>query len=421
MSRGADNSSGRPFDYLWMVALLWISGNPLFGAKPVMQPLVAILAFLLLALMLAKRVVFSKRDLWIFGSFGIIIVIQVAGMESIGLLSVLGFFAKLMIAFAAVRLIRNFARVYVDVMFWTAMISFPFFALMIATQGRIADMIAPLSINVPDPYFLVHYFASGHSLQNNSYFWEPGVYAGYLLLALAYLGAIKEHYSFRRYRFIVFVLLAAVATTQSTGGYLVAPLAMIFHGKAIGKNMVFRAVLVLAATVGLIFLFTSADFLGNKIRDQNQGVQGKGRGWQLTRLGSMIYDFRLIRQRPLFGWGPDPDLQNGVVDRSVQVKEGNGLSNYTSHFGFFGMALFLAAAWIGFRNIFGGKGWLATLALIIAVVMLNDECFLSFPVYMSLMFLRGPTERSVGLSVGVGHAPDGQPPPAIPGPLNSAA
>jgi hypothetical protein len=424
VSRDDGRFTGRPFDYLLMTVILWTSGNPLIDRTPLMRPFVAGLAFLLLAIVLARKLKVSRRDLWIMGSFGAIVAIQAASSGFIGLLSVMGFFAKLVTAFAAVRLMRNFARVYVDAMFWTAMISFPFFALMIATQGRIAGMLAPFTIKLPDPYFLVHFFAFGHPTQNNSYFWEPGVFAGYLVVAIACLGAVRDQYSFRRYRFILIVLLAAVATTQSTGGYLTAPLALIFHGKAFGRNLAFRAVLVVAAVVGSIFLFKSADFLGNKISKQYHAVEGQENSWQLTRLGSMIYDFRLIRERPLFGWGPDPEAQSGVVDQRVTSHEGNGLSSFMASFGIFGLALFMVTAWIGFLRLFNGKGRLAALALFIVVAMLNDECFLTFPLFMSLMFLRRPAQSLAGSPDAVKYAPNaarsvrGLPPPAVAGPLS---
>jgi hypothetical protein len=389
-----------------------------------MRPLVSAVAFLLLALLIAKRVRVSSRDVSIISGFGAILAVQAVSLGTIGVLSVLGFIAKLLTAFAVVRLIRNFAKVYVDAMFWTATISFPFFALMIATQGRIASMVEPLSFKVPDPFFLVHYFASPHLLQNNSYFWEPGVFAGYLVVALIFLGGVREQYSFRRYRLIVFVLLAAVASTRSTGGYLMAPLAMVFHGKAMGKNIVVRAVPVMVAIAGLIFVYTSSDFLGKKISNQFEEVQGQGNGWQLTRLGSLLYDFRLIKERPLIGWGPDPDLQNAVVDQVVTHREGNGLSKFTASFGFIGVALFMATTWVGFRNLFHGKTRLATLALIIIVGMLNDEPFLSFSLFMTLMFLRRPVLGTAGSSSAARYAPDGPDSvgghltPAVSGPLN---
>ena len=203
---------------------------------------------------------------------------------------------------------------------------------------------------------------------------------------------------------MVFVLLAAVASTKSTGGYMMVPLAMMFHGKAIGKNIAIRAVLVLAAIGGVIYLFENADFLGNKISDQYGQVQAQQAQWQLTRLGSMIYDFHLIQERPLFGWGPDPENRNGTADQTVTSKEGNGLSNFTASFGFIGLALFMVSAWAAFRNLFGGKWILATLALIVTVGLLNEECFLSFPVFMTLMFLRRPVQRLARSSVAVKSA-----------------
>lgn len=386
--QGTRGLSPRPSDCLVVVAILWTSGNPLILHTPLMRPVVAGLAVLLMALVLAKKMEFVKRDVWVIGGFSAIVAAQAASTGFVGPLSLMGFYARLLVAFAAVRLMHNYARVFVEAMFWTSLVSFPFFVLMIATQGKVADLIAPISLNIPDPYFIVHYFAAPHSTQNNSYFWEPGVFAGYLVIAIVFLGAIKEQYSLKEYRLILLVLLAAVATTQSTGGYLTVPLALVFHGKALGKNLGIRAVAILIAIVGGIILYQKADFLGNKIKAQSEQVQGQGNSWQRTRLGSMIYDARLIRAYPLFGWGPDPDAANGVVDLTLASGEGNGLSNFTASFGFCGLMLFLAATWNGFSKMFNNKRIMATLALFVVVLLLNDECFLNFPLFMTLMFLR---------------------------------
>jgi hypothetical protein len=85
------------------------------------------------------------------------------------------------------------------------------------------------------------------------------------------------------------------------------------------------------------------------------------------------------------------------------------------------MALFMAAAWIGFRNLSNGKWILATLALVIVVLALNDECFLSFPVFMALMFLQRPVQRLAGSSAAVNYAPNGLSPPRVSSPLNPVA
>jgi hypothetical protein len=55
------------------------------------------------------------------------------------------------------------------------------------------------------------------------------------------------------------------------------------------------------------------------------------------------------------------------------------------------------------------------------VLTLNDECFLSFPVFMALMFLRGPVQRFAGSSAAVNHVPNGLSPPSVSSPLNPVA
>jgi hypothetical protein len=383
----------RAFDYALMVVIIWtFGGNALIAGDPARVG-TAVLAVILLVFALIRAARFSKRQVFVICVFVGIFAAQAIDSDAFTTVTMLGFFARFAIALGAAVLIRDFAKAFIGVIFWTALISLPIYVALIATHGGIASVLGPIAFHVPDPDILIYYFPTIHSTQNNAYFWEPGVFGGYLILAIVFLGATKNDYEPSRYRLLLYVLLIAVATTKSTGAYMTVLFAMLYHGKAIGKHPLVRVLVVFAAVLGGIYLFQEATFLGGKIQTQFEMVDMQSPHWQATRLGSLLSDWQLIKVHPVIGWGPNPEARYAHVSKEIMRMEGNGLSNFIVQFGAIGLAVFLASCWAGFRSIFGGHAKSATLGLIIFLLLLNDEGFLNIPIFMSLMFMHAPVQR----------------------------
>ncbi len=376
-------------DYLLMFVLVWaLSGNPIINVW--YKTILSALALLALAFVFVRRPRFSWRAWWILWGFSAICVGQAISTGYFSPVTIVGFFTNLVIALSTVLLVRNFAKAFVDVMFWTAAISLVVYALLIGTQGGLVTMVQPFALHAPDAHILIHYFHPSHLHQNNSYFWEPGVYAGYLVLTIVFLGSANSQYSRKRYQIILLVLVAALATTLSTAGYLLGPLALLYHGKAFGRKVT-RGFLIVAAMIGLVYLYQNTAFLNDKVSNQSRQVAARTPNWQLTRLGGLISDWEQIKLQPLFGWGPNPEIRYQFVAEGILKYQGNGLSDFTAKFGFCGLALFLTTTYMGFSCVFNGRVRHTLLALTITALALNGECFLVFPLFLTLMFLRRPS------------------------------
>lgn len=373
-----------------MFVIVWaLSGNTIINS--VYKPALSVIALAALVLLSVIRPTFSVRAFSIFLGFAAIIVGQVDSTGYISPVTIAGFFTNLTIAMSAVLLVRNSAKAYVDIMFWTAAISLPVYALLIASQGALAQWVVPFYLNPPDANILIHYFHPHHLRQNNSYYWEPGVFAGYLVLSLVFLGAIKSQYSPMRYKLVLFILVAALVTTFSTSGYLLGALALLYHTQAFGRSLV-RPILISFGVIGVAVIFMNTSFLYSKISNEYIQVNSQQADWQLTRMGGMKSDWEQIKMQPFFGWGPNPEIRFQFVSENILKYQGNGLTDFTAKFGFCGLALFLTTTYMGFTCLFNGHGWRTLLALAITTLSLNGECFLIFPLYMMLMFQRTPVE-----------------------------
>lgn len=386
-------SPGR-FDYALMIVMIYfLAGNPVVTATA-FRIMTAVLSVILVLVALATNFRLTQRHVFVVASFIGLFALQAIGTEYFAWIASIGFLVRILIALTATLLISDFPKVYIDVMFWTAVLSFPFYGLLVLTHGAIASWVAAFALRVPDPDVVLYYFPTVHLTQNNAYFWEPGVFGGYLILALVFLGARRERYTRRKYKIIFLVVVIAVVTTKSTGGYAALPLAMLYHGRALGRHLLTRLLVIIIAITIAVMAYQEAGFLGAKINRQFEVVEGQTGSWQVTRVGTLVSDWSQIKVHPLIGWGADASVRSPLLPSNVLTAEGNGLSSFTAEFGTIGLMVFLTATWIGFSSLFGKGGWLATLALTIVLMVLNDECFLSFPLFLSLMFIQGHVGES---------------------------
>lgn len=387
--RTAPRKGRRRFDVLVMVLMVYfLAGNPIVSVAG-FRVTTSIASVILLILVFISGLRFTVRQVLVAaGFFGVIALQAIFATDSFSWFTTIGFATRLAVALTAAMIVHDFPTTYVDVMYWSALTSFPFYAALVVTRGAVASWVSSFSLHVPDPSIFLYYFAVIHHGRNNSYFWEPGVFSGYLILALLFLGARRTHYSPQQYRRIFFVLFVALITTKSTGGYLSVPLAMLYHGKALGRNLALRLLIVAVAIIGVGYLFSKAEFLGSKIQGQFEAVEGQRGSWQATRYGALVSDARLIKIHPLIGWGPDTSIKYLFAPEKAVRGEGNGLSTFTVQFGFIGLAIFLISSWDAFRGLFGRGGWPPLVAVLAIVLVLNDEAFLGFPLFMALMFLQ---------------------------------
>lgn len=69
--------------------------------------------------------------------------------------------------------------------------------------------------------------------------------------------------------------------------------------------------------------FNKLGFLHDKIYDQHYGVETRSNRWHGTRFGSLVFDLKYIKERPLTGWGLHPKTRY-ALDPWVTEEEGNG-------------------------------------------------------------------------------------------------
>ena len=389
--------------------LVLLSGHPVVLQYAAEATLICFF-FILLVLALIRSVRPRLADMLLIVSFFAVSAFHLFQFQTIILSAVLGFLLKLLIAFLAARTLRDFERTYVEVMYVLAIIGVLTFGLYQSLYLFGIDphaTLTPLSLLDDDRVHIgLHNFNRLEETHRNSgLFWEPGAFAGYLLLGIVFLAATKETYTRYRYRRRLMLFVIALLSTQSTVGYLVAPIALTLHVLPTLRRMPRRlhapAIFGAIALVSVLSVLIAGQFsfLWPKVEEQLYEVSSQERGWATTRFGGAVYDAEFIAERPLTGWSAHPATREGIdpLISELLKSHGNGLTTFIVRFGLLGLFVYVFATFRSMRLLFGGQSLYATISLFVILVLTNGEQYLDFPLFLAAMF--------VGSSYGLYPAP----------------
>jgi O-antigen ligase len=409
------------WDYIFVLLLIAISGNPVL-ARDALTEVLLLLTGSLVFVFYWLRVGFGVRRVFLVAAFGFVAIqlLQGAALGFVSPKTVLGFCVRLWIGYAVVRSVRHFPEKFVGVMTLLAAGSLLLWIpdrILPALGFDFRSLFGGLDLMPGTTKFQhvgVHTFMIRDASRNSGMFWEPGAFAGYLVLALLFLSYVRPRLSRRAYLRSLAILIVAVLSTVSTTGYLALPVVLILHTplldvvktRRLHKLAVVFGVVAVGTLVTLGPWMVERSFLGPKLVRQYQQVQDRQAMWELTRYGSLIFDLEYISKRPLLGWGLHPDTRYSLHPGSLAIgRQGNGLSDFTVKLGLVGLTMFLALTAGSFLRMSSEASILRVgLSVVIVVMLLNGEAFLNYPLFLSLMFLPGvPKEAQVGSPASQNH------------------
>jgi len=409
-------SPTRPLDMLLVFLLVLLSsGNPAFLPMGNIELTLVPSAILLFILLLSLKHPHIKRgDIAVFAIFLCLNLIHVAVLQMTAVYTAFGFFVRLFIAFAVVRITGNSTVAIVRVLTALAALATIVFAIdsMLGVFGvDLAVVLDPISIHTGSndvTYAILHNFHAAEDRERNSgIFWEPGALAGYCLLGLTLWGVSIHRYSMRQSCVIVASLVTALLTTFSTTGYALLPFALL---TAVFSRMKVRPSTIIASTViglpvlaVLLIQIAQLPFVQQKISDQIFAVESESKNWQLNRIGQLLNDVEDIMARPLTGWGVNPratpSADAAALEEDIQTAQGNGVSRFMVQFGLIGFGTFVCIGYRNFRRSEHVRAAAAFWAIFVVCLTLSGEMFQNYPLFMSLMFL--PNSESRGFRVWV--------------------
>jgi hypothetical protein len=236
--------------------------------------------------------------------------------------------------------------------------------------------------------------------RNSGIFREPGLFAGYLLLGLLWLMLDRSGIEPRVRRRRIAILLAALATTFSTAGYVTVPLvlaAVAFQHRPSARRSgprkrVFVAVFALSVG-GLWLVSANSTFLEDKVLQQYTEFLYESHNYEITRFGAALLDLNAIQARPVFGWGVHETTKFAQTPELAERSPSGGVTGFVRSFGLLGLAVLLLAIWAGLRPLVGGNLAASIYATAVILVIAQPNTFLNFPLFYGLLFLRRPLEH----------------------------
>jgi hypothetical protein len=379
---------------LLTLLVIVISGNPavsLFGKESVYVG--ALLIFL--ALWSFKPLKLSRQNILVMILFGSLTAIHGFSFGSVVAMASLGFLIKVGIALMAVRLIPAFSLQYVSVMCILAGVSLIFYVpvqLGLDLPMILASISIPLE-NADVVHIGIHNFHTPEERGRNcGMFWEPGAFAGYLVLALFVLVRDLRNSSVISKQSLL--LVVTLLTTQSTTGYVAfSMLVALYVYSAMRSKSLIAKIVILPAISGILGFGVYAainelPFLGEKIALQMESAKNLDDQSRINRFGNLLYDVKWIAERPVVGWSATPQTRSALSSEVTDLiaAQGNGLSGFAVKFGLVGLFLFLGFFAYAVWRVTGSLA-VTGIGVVVICLLLNGEQFLNFPIFLTLMFV----------------------------------
>ena len=361
--------------------LIVLSGNPLavYSTEWMYAGYIVVLLFYLFVH--NKLVLSNYVCKWLAGIV-LLFIAQFIFVRTVSIPADINFIAKFLIAYITVSLCgESFSKIYTDLMYVICLISLLLFGLLcihVPIPGLQFDRYTTIGI--------WNYITNSSSLRNCGMFWEPGAFQGFIMLPfLLYIGKLKWFWQHKRKQIIV--LIIALLSTFSTTAYLVAFLYGILILMSSKIKVVYKVILVLIASIGVVVAYFSLDFLGNKIQDELNRTERTGTekaNW--SRTGAMIIEISNIARHPFTGNGFL--LESRYKGLGEQMNgAGNGFTGMINMLGLpMALAYFIGVtySWHNTRRAY------RLIVVIILITLLFGEYFLNYPLYWGLLFIKLP-------------------------------
>lgn len=379
-------------DYTVLFLLVGVTGIPFFKVGDIM--------FLFLSLCLAGFVFLYRKlkiDRFFIVFFLVYLTVMLAQMikfNYLPLTTYLGVFIRIILAYLTVRILgANFTRYYVNIMYVLAIIAFIIYIPQLIIPGFGNFLISSVSPMLRNPFdsgdlwyapdVILFVFNSGEGMYRNcGAFWEPGAYAGFLIIAIVFHFLESRTISDKK----SIVLLLALLSTVSTTGFLALGFFLVmFLGNRVAP--LYKVILYPTIIAAIIISFTTLDFMGRKIVSQMDVANT----YNNTRFKSAVLDLQDFAENPVLGLGRDSKTRfKGVTSRELTHRT-NGVSNYLVTYGififlfYFGSILF-AFYKLSIKNHHHPK--YAVYSLILIFIVGFSETFFNLPFFYALAMLQ---------------------------------
>lgn len=289
----------------WAIFVYLFSGSPYTTINTDLSMLTVLIAFAILPIML-----FFRREK---NGKLLLALLLISIMILISMISHSEFFSRAYWRLLAVVIIvsyliekygfRNIVKVYLDIMFFVSIISLIGYLLLNFTS-LLNNLPSVTNINgVEYGVGIIFNYIKALPERNCGIFWEPGIFASYLALAIAFESIINSN-SISWFRILVFVV--SIITTTSSAGYVLLIFSLgivLLRGRKLSGYKKLLAIIVVIAIA--IVAFNIDNIILNTSLAQNKYLikLTSDRMNQSSRITSIYHNLSIFRKRVLFGAG----------------------------------------------------------------------------------------------------------------------
>lgn len=373
-------------DYLLMILLLVFSGNPITNFSFAEKFSLLIVTIVILIIYRKEiKISFYRPFLIIASALILLFLCQLATLYYVSWLAGFKYIVTILFGGLVFYLLADrFSITFFITIYYISLISFVMFVLINLLHLPLPGIPFTFQRTL---YVIYTYLGdSTHAFKNSGMFWEPGAFAGILMMCIG-LNVKDLPFLWKRHKTKVVVIILALLTTQSTTGYITFFITSIYYLLFFIKNNIIKVAIIPVIIIISVWAYKNADFLQEKIEHQSEKTSVLGRGeFSNSRFGSFVFDLHYIKKHPLIG--------NGFSDITryadhpfligMHLGHANGFSNYMACLGIPFMFFYLL---LTFRALHKIDGRLAFLVCLIIVLTLFGEQWLNFPLYTGIIFV----------------------------------
>jgi hypothetical protein len=383
-------------DYFMIVALIFVSGNIAFRQKELLFVVVG-LSFILF---IYRKIKFDLPFFYFLLVLLIIVILQGLKFNFFPIATYMGLFARILGTYFLLKSIDDFAKKFINVMYYFAIISliFLFFVYFVPGVGEFLKSKFTL-VTVQDirhSLFGVYTLIDGLEFKNAGPFWEMGAFGGYLMITLI-LSYLRDQILLNK---INILLIITILSTQSSTAYiaLFSFMFFIFFNKT--KDLLLK-ILVVSAILSISYIaYMNLEFLGEKIETQLQEAKDvmdlpSLEGESTDRFVTMLKDWRDFKGHELIGRGThastrySPSMYDIKTDTETRTV---GTTDIIVRYGlpFFILLIFLMyKSFSSYSKSFSKDGeYMGASIVFIILLLLTSETYFLNPIFWMVIMLQ---------------------------------
>ncbi|MAA58411.1 MAG: hypothetical protein CL855_08145 [Cryomorphaceae bacterium] len=366
------------------------SGAVVFQANSHLTFAILVATVLLWILASSKVIIFNVAYVALFVTLGIAVFLtMMLNGDASKYFSYLNFTARILIPFMIPLLIsfQDFAKIYLRIIIFLALSSVVIFLLLLVDSNWYRAFPKTVGLTGLEYFNLFLFVVSdnGEISRNNSIFWEPGAFQGFLTLGLLFEIYL---YKLKRIKNIVILCLASVTTVSTTGYIILLILLILLTTNFISSRP--TKIKKSHLTLGLPLVLLCIAFMAPLFFESVFAKFGENNQSSFIRFSSTIVDLMVFVESAFYGLGLS-NYSVKVPDIAYQLfylEMGGSTNSITYHLAVYGVLFVIPLLWmyLKFCRLLTQDMMQAVFIFIIIMLTFATENFFSSLLWLTLGF-----------------------------------